>query len=365
MAMKRATTSASNLFRRKLCPGSARLEEGLAEEESEFSEEGTMLHKLFLTGERPDTLTIEQKEALDTADAHAREFFRELREHFDISEDEPFEDERDVPLGNEWLTGHADYIRTWPLRGVCAIADAKMGFMEVDAAADNLQLVAYAVLRGADYTGVCIVQPRNFGPRSTKALYKPNSINDAARQIREIVANSRTPDAPLIAGQKQCHYCKAKPICPAYKEKFLALERHDLPLAIETVSNEQLEQLHTAIAFAQKIARSVNDEMRERIEAGQLPGWKLQNAGDITECTDPLGLMNKLIEEVPGLTAKQFDDCRKVEWGKLEYIVGELLKLSERKVKDVIRPLATPFVTRTPKAKRIVREKNASPAVIE
>lgn len=40
----RATTSASNLFRRALCPGSATLEAGLPEEDSEQSREGQLLH---------------------------------------------------------------------------------------------------------------------------------------------------------------------------------------------------------------------------------------------------------------------------------------------------------------------------------
>jgi hypothetical protein len=42
--MSRALTSASNLFRRQLCPGSARMEEGLPDEDSEMSREGTLLH---------------------------------------------------------------------------------------------------------------------------------------------------------------------------------------------------------------------------------------------------------------------------------------------------------------------------------
>lgn len=40
----RPVTSASNLFRRALCPGSARLEYGLPEEDSEQSREGQLLH---------------------------------------------------------------------------------------------------------------------------------------------------------------------------------------------------------------------------------------------------------------------------------------------------------------------------------
>src|SRR5438552_1095838 len=43
--MMRPVTSASNLFRRQLCPGSARLEAGLPEEDSEQSREGQLLHE--------------------------------------------------------------------------------------------------------------------------------------------------------------------------------------------------------------------------------------------------------------------------------------------------------------------------------
>ncbi len=42
--MSRPITSASNLHRRALCAGSARMEQGLPEDDSEISREGVLLH---------------------------------------------------------------------------------------------------------------------------------------------------------------------------------------------------------------------------------------------------------------------------------------------------------------------------------
>lgn len=63
----RPVTSASNLFRRALCPGSERMEYGLPEEDSEQSREGRLLHdysnrreldRAFLTPSQRDLLAL-------------------------------------------------------------------------------------------------------------------------------------------------------------------------------------------------------------------------------------------------------------------------------------------------------------------
>lgn len=367
--MKRATTSASNIFRRKLCPGSARMEKDLREEDTEFSTEGQMLHALFLTGKRPDTLTQEQAQALDMADFYAEEFFGNLRQRFNIPMDARFVDERDImlivrgPDGEELFPGHADVIRTWPEYDVRGVVDAKFGFMEVEWAPDNLQLASYIVGRqqmsAARAVGACIVQPRNFGPRMSQAGYSAAMIPAAAVELRRIFLESEKPDAPLIAGEKQCHFCRAKAGCSAYIAKFEVLETVSPGAAIELLPGNQLERLHVAIQFANKIREEVSSEMRRRIAEGTMPGWKLQNSGDDVDVKDTLGFFNALRELIgpDKFTAKTFDDCREIQWGKLADAVQSILKVSEKRAKEIIKDVSAPYARRTPKAKKVVRDK--------
>src|SRR5688572_29808915 len=111
--MQRANTSASNLFRRDLCPGSARMEHGLAEVDSEHSLEGNLLHALYWTGQRPQDLTPDQRDCLDDADRYTRDFFAKVCTSIGIPEDEPCIDEKEVPLvfrgqdGSELFPGHS------------------------------------------------------------------------------------------------------------------------------------------------------------------------------------------------------------------------------------------------------------------
>jgi hypothetical protein len=103
-----ARTSPSNLRRRFLCPGSARLEAGIPDEDSEDALRGRLLHKYWTNPEYdraflsnyerdllattdllleevlamlifPDTYTLEQEKTLATADGRQRAAERTAR----------------------------------------------------------------------------------------------------------------------------------------------------------------------------------------------------------------------------------------------------------------------------------------------
>src|SRR6266851_8455600 len=68
--MNRPVTSASSLFRRALCPGSARMEAGLPEEDSEDSREGQLLHNYAAHPEYDRAmLKPNQRDLLELADS--------------------------------------------------------------------------------------------------------------------------------------------------------------------------------------------------------------------------------------------------------------------------------------------------------
>lgn len=77
---ERPTFSASNLLRRKLCPGSLRLESKMAPlPDDEWSAEGRLLHLHMANRELTrDGLTEEQREALQTVEKLEAEFIGNL-----------------------------------------------------------------------------------------------------------------------------------------------------------------------------------------------------------------------------------------------------------------------------------------------
>lgn len=381
-ALKRANTSASNLFRRRLCPGSGRMEDGIAEQNSEWSAEGVKLHRLFWTGERPDWLTIDQVKLLDEADALTADFFELAIRAGSVPDDAEYIDRREVPmyfvdaLGHRLFPGHVDLIREWPTAGTRAIVDFKSGFGEIDSADQNDQLGAYAVMsdepRHAAVVGVAIVQPRNFGPHRSVDFLEPFDISRWQRDITAVFEAQEDPSAPLAAGEQQCRHCKAKTFCEAYREKFLVVEKFQTK-APAILDNDELAMYATAIRYAEKIKDEIMDELRLRIQEGRMPGWKLRNTGDVREVKDPMKLYWALHQflmqpgvnktAVPGLPPEVFDKCRTVSWGKLEKLLQELTGASEKAAKELLREIAEPLCTITPKQKAPVREKESKPAL--
>jgi hypothetical protein len=367
-AKVRAVTSASNYFRRRLCLGSGREEAKYGPEpDTEYSEEGKLLHRLYLTGERPDYLTVPQWEVLDTADNKSREFIEQVERENSIPDGAPQQLDREVSLSlrleNVYtMPGHADVIITYPEHGIRIILDAKFGYLEVDEAPNNDQLAIYEVMAQQGWptkvTYVAIVQPRNFGPRITTARYDVDTLASREREILRVWKDNQKPDAPLTAGEKQCHFCRAKAKCPAYLERFAPLYVRE-ERAIELCTNEELVRLREACAFAHKIAEQVNAECRRRTESGRFPGFKLQNSGDDRTVKDSDGMYQAFktsFQQYPGWSATAYDACREVVWGKLEAFVKTLTRQSDKKVKELVREIADPFCTITPKAKRVVRE---------
>lgn len=363
----RAVTSASNFFRRRLCIGSAAEEAKYSPEpDSEYSEEGKLLHRYFLTEfeDWPDTLTLPQREVLGLANSYANRFIQNVMAEESL-EGVDYESDREVALtlvheGRTLMPGHADVIFTFPT--VRIILDAKFGFLEVDPAPDSDQLAIYAVMAQQKWpverTHVAMIQPRNFGPRITSAVYGLGSIAAAEASIVRDWKRAEK-GGKLTAGARQCHFCRAKAQCPEFRTKFFAVYSPSSQ-AIEACSDVELVRLHEACQFADKIKKPVHEEMRKRIDAGVLTSHKLGNSGDDREVTDPGAMYRAFAEcfaEHPGWSAARYDACRKVSWEKLETYVRELTGFSEKKAKELIEELTAPFVTRTPKAKKILQIK--------
>jgi hypothetical protein len=365
----RAVTSASNFFRRRLCLGSGNEEAKYGPEpDTEYSEDGKLLHRYFLTlmEEWPAEMTQPQREVLSLANSYAQKFIDDVILHESL-EAEAYETDREVFLtfsdkGKELMPGHADLILTFAGASVRILIDAKFGVLEVDSAADNDQLSIYACMAQQRWpvnrTYIAIVQPRNFGPRITSAFYDRVAINAASISIARDFYRSQN-EGLLTPGPRQCHFCRAKVKCPAYLSTFSALY---VPAgrAIEQCSDEEIVSLHEACQFASKIREQVSIEMRYRIHAGRITTHVLGNSGDDREVIDATGMFQAFASHFagyPGWSALRYDACRKMSWEKLETYVRELTGLSEKKVKTLIDEISAPFVQRTAKQKKILKLK--------
>ena len=359
MNQLRQTTSASSLSRRRLCPGSARQEAGILDQENEWTGKGNELHRLYFTGERPEMLSAKDRETLDSADALTRKFLDAFREHAGIPEDAHYLDHRELPLGFRdaegfvIFPGHVDLCREWPDYGA-AICDFKSGFGEVSEAEQNEQLACYAVMRQqerpARLTGVAIVQPNNFGPRMTTALYDAAALETARAEILRIWNSTLPVNAPLVAGEEQCRNCKAKVFCEAYRAKFLVVDDYKTR-AIDQLTPDELAQCMDAIRFANRIKDDVSARLVELITAGQMPGWELKNTGSTTTVTDLTGAMMAIVNRADGKIT--FDEVRSfltLSTSKVATLLHEK-GLPEKGAKVLVDAAVAPFATITEKGK--------------
>jgi hypothetical protein len=204
------------------------------------------------------------------------------------------------------LPGTADRVYIWPVRKAALVVDLKSGFAVVEAAELNLQLRGYAVLVDENFEVddiyVAILQPRLWSPpeRITLAHYDKKDIEQARRQIVDIIEGSEEKDAPLKAGESQCRFCKAKLNCKAFRaalalpvESFrsddalskAAREAH-IERRLKECSDEQLEAVLEACKLASYINTPAHDEARDRIKAGKFTNFVLGKEYDLRSVSD-------------------------------------------------------------------------------
>lgn len=351
--MPRPVTSPSNLFRRALCPGSERWEAQCEEPpDSDEAVEGRLLHDVFAGN--PAQLSEEQQQVIDRANEDLATVRYQsgqgdgvvMREHF-------------MSWGG--LEGTADYIEIHE-SGLVVIDDLKTGRVEVTAASDNWQCAAYAVLAKEIHRSssalVAISQPRRpRDERLTMAFYDAEGLESAKWEIMRVMTEARNLNAPLVAGEKQCAYCKAAAnlSCPAFRERFAQLEV--IPpdkLTIGDVPAEELKRFFIACRTAARIQERVKEEVIRRIEAGdpEFADYALRASGNTRTCIDVVGAYGALkdyFQNTPGFDGARFTDCTAIVWGKLEELVKELTGFSGERCKKLIASIIEPYVSWKPK----------------
>lgn len=305
VTLGRPTTTPSNLLRRMLCPGSARMEAGKPDEDSADARAGRLFHRYF-TNPAYDRafLSQDERDLLELSDRLLGDVLNRLA----FETDHELAAEHTLTTQDGKLTGTPDQVYLWPRRGAALVNDLKSGFGVVERAELNLQLRGYAVLvaDGAhpwlQHVYVSILQPRLWAPsdRVTMARYELGDITQAREQVYGIIARAEAPDAPLHAGEEQCRYCRAKLTCPAFRAALalpVAAFKTELDLSkaareafieqrLKQCTDDQLEAVLEACKLAGFVEYPARDEARTRIEAGRFQNFVLGKASETRSITN-------------------------------------------------------------------------------
>lgn len=273
----RAITSASNLLRRKLCPGSPTAERGLPEVGNKvFAETGVMLHDLeFDETKSREELQLIQQRALAKNKRVTEEYIMRVLSLNNIVEqpgDRVTFKEREFFLCDERMEpvaplvpGHADEIVTFPKYKIVFIFDSKFGRYGVTRADSNLQLAFYTVTAHDDIGGekfyAAIRQPYLPSPQDFHDVhFLPEDVTAARREILQIIAETQKPDAPRIPSVDACWFCRAcgTPNCPESMSFISDIQR----AKIMSMRPVELE----AMGDVMRMAQTIINNWYERIE---------------------------------------------------------------------------------------------------
>lgn len=217
----------------------------------------------------------------------------------------PIAEKRVHPDG---LVGRADMSGTVdvqiPGKAIYEIIDYKDGMHPVSAV-QNPQLIQYAVgvLAGIEQKAwpvsfnLTIAQPRLASkgvPTISSWNISTKGLLVEAEKMKAQADATDDPDAPLVPGEAQCKYCRAKGACPAFaKQAMEAIGMMFTPAevvpdgAIDVASqaaqkdptqmgSDELRQIMEGAPLMRQLLDGVEKEVLRRLNAGEVvPGFKL------------------------------------------------------------------------------------------
>jgi hypothetical protein len=277
------------------------------------------------------------------------------------------------------------------------LIDYKDG-MGIVSAKGNLQLeqYAYGVLAGYklpvndaypfNTVRMTIIQPK-------LAMRGMNAISSHDVSVADLLANMGTivkqaaatdqPDAPLVPGDSQCKFCRAKGSCAALASNvmkevgimFQPVVSNTLDIAQQSADREpstmddaQIAQIMEAAPLMRQLLEGVEKEALRRLKAGQsIAGLKLVNGRgsrtwSLTEEEIAIRLIKMGVPKGNVYETKLVSPAKaeKLTWEKTK--AGEKVKmqLSDRQLKT----MNTEYVTKLAGALTVAHESDERPAVI-
>ena len=280
---------------------------------------------------------------------------------------------------------------------ILELIDYKDG-MGIVSAKGNLQLeqYAYGVLAGYKLpvngtypfstVRMTIIQPKLW-------MRGMNGISSHDVSVADLLANMGTiikqaaatdqPDAPLVPGESQCKFCRAKGSCSALASNvmkevgimFQPVVSNTLDIAQQSANKEpstmddaQIAQIMEAAPLMRQLLEGVEKEALRRLKAGQsIAGLKLVNGrGSRTWSMTEEEIATRLIKM--GVPKGEVYETKLVSPAKAEKLTWEKTKAGEKVKMQLsdrqLKTMNTEYVTKLAGALTVAHESDERPAVI-
>lgn len=295
-------------------------------------------------------------------------------------------------LGRNDLSGTVDV----QIQGyeILELIDYKDG-MGIVSAEGNLQLeqYAYGVLAGyklpvnGDYpfktVRMTIIQPklalRGMAPITSHDVSVRDLLANMGTIISQAAATDK-PDAPLVPGESQCKFCRAKGSCSALASNvmkevgimFQPVVTQTLDVAQQsadkdpsTMDDAQIAQIMEAAPLMRQLLEGVEAEALRRLQAGQtIPGIKLVNGrGSRAWALPEAEMADKLVKM--GIPKTAIYETKLVSPAKAEKLTwekkdGTKVTLTDRQLKRMEQE----YVVKMAGKLTVAPESDSRPAVI-
>jgi hypothetical protein len=298
----------------------------------------------------------------------------------------------------EFLLGRKDLSGTVDCQiiggDILELIDYKDG-MGIVSAEGNMQLeqYAYGVLAGYKLpvngaypfstVRMTIIQPKlalRGMPAITSHDVSVRSLLDNAGTIIAQAAATDKPDAPLVPGESQCKFCRAKGSCSALASNvmkevgimFQPVVTETLDVAQQsadkdpsTMDDAQIRQIMEAAPLMRQLLEGVEKEALRRLQAGQsIPGLKLVNGrgsrawslpeDQMAEKLVKMGIPKTAIYETKLVTPAK---AEKLTWEKRD---GTKVTLTERQLQRMDQE----YVSKLAGKLTVAPESDSRPAVV-
>jgi hypothetical protein len=295
-------------------------------------------------------------------------------------------------LGRSDLSGTVDCQIYGP--GFVELIDYKDG-MGIVSAEGNMQLEQYAYGVLASYklpvngaypierVKMTIIQPKlalRGMPAITSHEVSVRDLLDNAGTIIVQAAATDKPDAPLVPGESQCKFCRAKGSCNALASNvmkevgimFQPVVTQTLDVAQQsadkdpsTMDDAQIAQIMEAAPLMRQLLEGVEKEALRRLEMGQvIPGLKLVNGrgsrawalpeAEMAEKLVKMGIPKSAVYETKLVTPAK---AEKLTWEKKD---GTKVALTDRQLKRMEQE----YVVKLAGKLTVAPESDGRPAVI-
>lgn len=384
--------SASELARLVECANSHKAQAGIPDDKSKDSSFGDNVHA-FLSGDKPwDELTPQEQQSAEAC-ADAEQW------HIDAwKEDGDMTVIRETRLG---LTSYntvlqtlefpnADYLFTGKMD--CLVIQGHRGLHiefkslhpDVEDPIDNAQIMGNIVLEAKHYnlTSIRGVIIAPFQARKPAVDYDVETIKRAEQGLKALLAKEEISTEADRKPGKWCKHCKAALTCKALKHGVLQSVELVNPAAIAGMPGEQQrsamwsiamnlppekhEAAYNGLAMIKRYVDVVESSFKARVEAGEMPGYVVQESpgNREVECAQkayellaPEGVTQEQVLACCKPSVTGLDEALRVASGVKSVTAKGAVKynLTAREAKEKLEQILAPVMTRGKNKTKIVK----------